>query len=177
MEKDKKQIIEEIVDAFMKSFIYLETGIDDFITYYIIEYDISKDGDRREMFHECFLKNLSFIRKQETLIKVIKKSFPQFATLISNKNLNTIRELRNRIAHSFIDVKIDDADFQGSLLVFEKSLFSKNLYKDYTYRAVSDAAKLCLKIVKTLLSELKRMRESNASHEAHFQNHCRSKKI
>lgn len=166
MEDDKKEEIVKIVDLFMKAFVYLESSIEEFIAYYLIKEDYSEKGNRREVFHECFLENANFRNKQSALNNIIKMDFRKFHSVISFDNLEKLRKLRNRIAHSIIHVEVNNVNAQQSKIVFERPKLQNKSIKDFTYREVSDSASLCLQIIKILQPELDRMHKYSANQEA-----------
>lgn len=72
----------------------------------LTEYFCAEDENKRSLFFEKVTRALQLTGKKEILIEIVKRDYPNYwnenGGLI--KNLQTIQEFRNKLAHSVVDV-------------------------------------------------------------------------
>ena len=87
-------------------FLNLVAVIERDIAVILTEYFCTKDENKRELFFETVAERLSLQKKKEILIDIVKNDYPRYWE--ENKEILTylqnIQEVRNKLAHSVIDV-------------------------------------------------------------------------
>lgn len=87
---------------FLNSVAVIERDIAVILT----EYFCTKDNIKRELFFEKLAEKLSLHKKKEILIDIVKSDYPRYWEKKKEflKNLQYIRDFRNKLAHSIVDV-------------------------------------------------------------------------
>lgn len=87
---------------FLNSVAVIERNIAVLLT----EYFCTEDEAKRELFFTKVAENLSLQRKKEILIEIVKNDYPRYWEEHKQflHDLKNIQELRNKLAHSILDV-------------------------------------------------------------------------
>jgi hypothetical protein len=136
---------------FLNSVAVIERDIAVILT----EYFCTEDEEKRALFFSRVAENLSLQRKKEILIEIVKNDYPRYWEEHKQflHDLKNIQELRNKLAHSIIDVS-DEAlarplDEGVGFVQWKKGEpITDSEFEDWEVRAV---------MLNSTLSEIKRL--------------------
>jgi hypothetical protein len=165
-DNDKDYNIEEIVNTFFNIHLMIDAQLTNYLMFYFVRHNYNKDWGKGYEFVEYFLQDEKFERKTKIFTAIISKNFPKYKKILSKKNFDDIRHLRNRIAHSVTEYEIDSNDSSQNKLKI-KYLKTGGLISEYlTCDHISDVTNnIGAEILAILNKEVKKMINQSESRE------------